>query len=36
MFDKGLFEIENGKIKVLDESIQHEVQNGKDLSEYFN
>ena len=26
----------NGKIKVLDESIQHEVQNGKDLSEYFN
>ena len=35
MFDKGLFKIEKGKIKVLDESIQHEVRDGKDLSEYF-
>jgi hypothetical protein len=35
MFDKGLFEIEKGKIKVLDESIQGEINNGKNLSEYF-
>ena len=35
MFDKGLFEIKKYKIKVLDESIQQEVQDGKDLSEYF-
>lgn len=35
MFDKRLFEIEKYKIKILDESIQDEIQDGKDLSEYF-
>ena len=34
MFDRGLFNIVNKKINVLDEEIQSDVENGKDISKY--